>query len=347
MKIKALAAMAAALALAGAAFAQQWDWGDQKDDGFFAADNAKSQALCRSVRNREPPAADRPDAAARRALKGCNSENLHYGIGMPADPVRARQCAFIEAETPDEGSALSGRTMLMAIYANGAGARRDLDVAMHLACGIEGAPAESQGRVEHLAQLKASRWTGSDFHYCDDITSGYAMGVCAAHSAGIEKPKREAALAALTSSWSPADQARFRAMRQIHEAYVEARSSNEIDLSGTARAMFAIGEEGELRDDFVEMIRLLSQGRAPVYTAAQYKAADSKLNAAYAKARREAGNWVGAPTAQGYLTTERTWLRFRDSFIAFARSKFPRMSSDSIAAWLTLKRIERLEGEQE
>jgi uncharacterized protein YecT (DUF1311 family) len=347
MKIKAALAASIAFAIAGAALAQQWDWGDAKDEISSGTEYARSQALCRALRDREPPASDRPDAAARRALRDCDSEALYYGIGMRADPVRARQCAFIEAQNDDGQAIFAGRTMLMTIYANGVGAARDLDVAIHLACGIEGAPAESEGRVSHLAELKAERRNGRDFDYCDDITSGYAMGNCAAHQASVQKPRREAALAALTRSWTTREQSGFRALRQAHEAYVDAHGSNEVDLSGTARAAIAIGEEEALRDELVEMVRLLSQGRAPSSTAAQHKAADAKLNAAYAKARREAtGEGAGAPTREGIQTAERAWLRYRDAFIAFARLKFPRQSSDSIATWLTLKRTERLSGEE-
>jgi len=95
--------------------------------------------------------------------------------------------------------------MLMTIYANGEGAKRDLDVAIHLACGIEGAPMESHGRVAHLAELKAKGWKGRDFHYCDDITSGLAMGYCASHSATMARALREKALAAMSAGWTPAE----------------------------------------------------------------------------------------------------------------------------------------------
>ena len=100
--------IAAAFALLGSALltqSQPWDWSeDTQWDGF-----EESKALCRSVHHREPPASDRPTAAQERGLQGCSSEALYYGIGMPADPVRARQCAFLEMDSDAGWCSATGR----------------------------------------------------------------------------------------------------------------------------------------------------------------------------------------------------------------------------------------------
>lgn len=331
--------LAVALAIAAAA-EPPWDWGDSKEDWASSGDFETSKAICRKLRDREPPKSDRPDAAAAGSLKGCSFEALYYGIGMPADPVRARQCAFLEADG-DEGGVFSGRTMLMTIYANGQGAERDLDVATHLACGIEGAPMESHGRVTHLAGLKAKGWKGRDFHFCDDITSGLAMGYCESHEAGMAGARREAALASMTAGWTGPEKQAFARLRTAHEAYAEAHASGEIDLSGTARAALAIAAEEALRDELVEVLERLRSGRALPTPAARLPAEDAALNAAYRKRLREAagaGDHPGAVTAEGIRSAERAWLRYRDSFLAFAAIKFPRVPRAELAAWLTRQR---------
>lgn len=336
----------AALALLSAGPAARWDWGEAKEDWYDASAFAESKALCRSVSTREPPAADRPDAATARSLAGCDSEALYYGIGMAADPVRARQCAFLEADAVS-GSVFSGRVMLMTIYANGRGARRDLDVAIHLACGIEGAPAESDGRVLHLAQLKRKGRKGDDFHFCNDVTSGLAMGYCASHEAGIAGARRKAAWDRLLSGWTAAEKRLFEPLASAHEAFVEAHGSGEIDLSGTARAAMQIGAEEALRDELLELVGSLAAGAMPPHRAGEYRAADAHLNAAYRKARAAAaaaGDDVapGAVTRTGILEAQRAWLRYRDAFLAFAAVKFPRVPRDALAAWLTSRRIAML-----
>ncbi len=338
----------AAFALAAAAAAEApWDWGDTKDEWNSSPDFDRSKALCRNVRGREPPASDRPDRATAASLKGCDSEALYYGIGMPADPVRARQCAFLEAERED-GGVFSGRTMLMTVYANGQGAKRDLDVAIHLACGIEGAPMESHGRVTHLAELEAKGWKGRDFHFCDDITSGLAMGYCASHGANMAGALREKALAAMSAGWTPAEKQAFARLRTAHKAYVEAHGSGEVDLAGTARGAMVVGAEEALRDELVEVLERLRSGRALPTPATRLPAEDAALNAAYRKRLRETAGeqHPGAVTSQGVRDAERAWLRYRDAFLAFAAVKFPRVPRNELAAWLTRKRTALLLAEE-
>ena len=339
-------ALALAALLLPAAAEAPYDWGEAKDEWASSGDFAQSKAICRRVKGKEPPASDRPDAATAAALKGCDSEALYYGIGMAADPVRARQCAFLEAER-GEGGVFSGRTMLMTIYANGRGAKRDLDVAAHLACGIEGAPMESHGRVSHLAELKAKRWQGQDFHYCDDVTSGLAMGYCASHEAEMAGARRDSALAAMASGWSPAARQAFGRLRSAHEAYVEAHGSGEVDLSGTARAAMAINAEEALRDELNEVLERLRSGRALPTAASRLPAEDAALNAAYRKRLAQAGGetWPGAVTPEGIRSAERAWLRYRDAFLAFAAAQFPRVPRDELAAWLTRQRTALLTAE--
>ena len=328
---------------AAAGGAQAWDWSTADDQFAPSPEYASSKSLCRQVRGREPPVADAAPPAVAAGLEGCSSEALYYGIGVKADPVKARQCAFLEMKETSDESHFAGRAMLMTIYANGVGAKRDMDVAIHLACGVEGAPAESHGRVSHLAELKAKGWTGKDFHFCDDITSGYAGGVCAAHEAGIKGAKRESELAAITARWTPAQRQAFERLRKAHAAFAEAHSSGENDLSGTLRGAIAIGAEERLRDDLLDMIKRLEAGRAPRFTAADYRGADAALNSGYRNylaSDAVGGDFPGAVTRQGVLDAQRAWLRYRDAFLAFAATRYPQTPRESIATWITRKRTE-------
>lgn len=310
---------------------------------YWSKEYAEARTICGSVENREPPLVDRPTANERNTLRNCASERLYYGLGMKADPARARKCAFIETEK-DWEYGHEGRKMLMVIYANGRGAVRNLDVAMHLACGFESASMdEVRLRVSHLNHLKQSRWTGHDFDYCDDITSGHSGGECAHHDAELAKPAREAALARLTSGWSASAKQAFAALRKAFDAFAEARRNNEVDKDGTLREAVAVVEEERLRDGFLARMQQLARGNAPSYTAAKFKAADRKLNAAYAAllGNEERMDWVGADPKL-VTQTERLWLRYRDAFDAFARIKYPHMRPESIAGWLTDERTSML-----
>ena len=331
-----------------AAVAPVYDWSTatgEHNQGY-----EESKALCRAVRDREPPRSDRRDPATAAALAGCDSEALYYGIGRTADPVKARQCAFLERDAGDS-TVIGGSTMLMTIYANGIGARRDLDVATHLACGIEGAPFENHGRVMHLAALKQEKWPGSDFHFCDDITSGLAMGYCAGHGQRIAAAKREATLAQLAGGWSPAERQALAALLKAEADYAEAHAGGEVDMSGTARTAMAIAAEEAAHEEFVALLARLSAGTGPTGGSAAYRAADARLNAAYRQAMAAVPSGTseeahpGAVTKEGVRDAQRAWLRYRNAFVALARIRDPQAPPDGLAAWLTDQRTRLLQEE--
>jgi hypothetical protein len=326
-----------------------WNWGDTKDrwnEGY-----AESKAVCRNLRARQPPEADRARGPETAALKGCDSEALYYGIGMKADPVKARQCALIEAQAADPSemqAPFAGNAMLMTIYANGVGAARDLDLATSLACRIDGAPAESDGRVLRLQRLKTEGWTGSDFHYCDDVTSGLAMGWCAGHGARIEGAARGTRIAALVKEWSTNGQAAFVGLRAAQGAYAEAHSDGEIDASGTMRGVFWTAAGEKRAEEMVDLLEQLAGGTPPLPPASAFAAADKALNAAYRERLAAVrGEDHGTVTTGGVRTAQRAWLRYRDAFLAFAAAQYPAVPRDSLAAQLTRLRTEVLLGEED
>jgi hypothetical protein len=340
MKIIALAAAALAAAFAAP---QIDDWGSTTDavqDPEYEA----SRAICRRVKDREPPASDRPGAATARALQGCSSEALYYGIGMPADPVRARQCAFTEALEPHSGDAFSGRAMLMTIYANGKGAKRDLDVATHLACGLNAAPMEHKLRVEHLAAMKDKGAGEPEFGYCDHITSGFAGGQCAAHESQISAVKRDAKIAALTGGYTPAQKAAFATLRKAQAAFALAHADNEVDMTGTLRTAFHVQAQDALADQFLETLEALAAKRVPGASPAELRRRDAALNASYRRTQSALSReGIGTVSAKGVRDAQRAWLRYRDSFLAFARATYPQTQQASLAAWLTARRTQMLD----
>ncbi len=318
-----LAVLASALLLALPVRAE--NWADETDPITTGPEYARSKAICRGLKRVPLPSAAGLDDAAVASLKGCRSEDLYYGIGRPADPARARQCALLERQTVQDSSNLfSGDTMLMTIYANGVGAARNLDLAIALACQIGGAPAEQDGRVTHFAKLKAEHWTGTDFSFCDDVTSGLAAGYCAAHEARIADARRQQSFASLTARWSEADRRAFAALQKAEKVFADTRADNEVDMSGTARAAMSIDEKQGQDDDFLGMLRSLAENKAPTFTPQQLEAADAKLNAVYRQVQQRAdpSPW-GTVTKDGIRSTQRAWLRYRDAWTAFVAAKHP------------------------
>ena len=115
---------------------------------------ANWQELCRQAAAVRFPAEDRPAPELLKGLQDCSSYDLYYGFNGQPDPERARLCAYAELNRPGENGPFQGEAMLITIYANGVGAKRNLDLALKLACKEGWAPAEIEGRVQHLAELK-------------------------------------------------------------------------------------------------------------------------------------------------------------------------------------------------
>lgn len=341
----ALALLASAL-LAGAASAKRPDWADALDAK--RPEYAASRAICARLKGVAPPAADAPTPAEASALADCSSEALYFGIARPADPRAARLCAFVEKRSADPQTTdfgYTGDNTLMVIYANGLGAARDLDVATALACRVDGAPAEVDGRVKHLAELQAKGWQGTDFSLCDDVTSGLMMGVCAGHEQLIARAKRDAALAATAAGWSPAERAAFASLKRAEGAFADAHGRDETDLSGSGRGAFETEAEEKVNAAFTALVGDVEAGRVAPADAADAGAADAALNAAYrallARAP-ELSKFGSGMSAAGFAEAERLWIRYRDAWAAFARVHRPDLPPDALLARLSRDRAAQL-----
>jgi uncharacterized protein YecT (DUF1311 family) len=301
-------------------------------------------AGCEQYKKISIPAADLPIAGDRKQLAACVSEDLYFGFEKPADPVRARKCAYLERERAKKGTAdgvFSGAGLLAMIYANGKGAARNFDLALKFACEVDGAGAENGGRFDHLLELKRQHWTGSDFSLCDDITSGFMMGWCAHLEERGDKIQRQRRLEQVTGRWGPAEKQALSELQAVASRFFESSSSHEVD-SGSGRAAFEIEEQASLEDDFVHDLEQFEKGRLPQFSAADFTQADAELNAIYAKLRALPRQVIG-PTFADIKETQRIWLEYREAWVKFGRQKYPRVPAESWRTWLTQERTKMLE----
>ncbi len=292
-------------------------------------------AACARVGKPAYPAADGPSEGESRALgTECDSEALYYGIGRPADPVAARKCAFIELRKDE--LVLGGSTMLMMLYANGRGVVQDLELAVAIACGTDAAPAERVGRVKHLLNMKAGKDAGV-FDICDDITSGLMMGYCAGLHERIDAVARNRRLDTVVAKLPIVARPAFAKLKAAADAYFEARESNEVDLSGTARAALVIEEGARLREAFVSSVEaLVASPPRWRFAEADYRVADRALNEAYRRAIRAEA--LGTVTPDGIRRTQRAWLSYRDAWAVFGRALHPDVPAVGWKTWITRER---------
>jgi len=306
--------------------------------------NAATHSKCASYL-KTPLPAEAASAKAPKQWPECRSYRLYSGIGTKVDFFAARKCAWSERLAGDSGlspndnlsSVFAGPVILMEIYANGEGTPKDLKLALRFACEAGGAPAEIAGRLESLESLKDAPANKSKFDYCDDMTSGFLMGFCAAYGKVIQDAAETETLWKLESGWTAEQRKSFDLVLRAERAYATAVAEGEVDLSGSARAMFQIDAEQTIRTNFLAALKAFETGNLPNGNAAEARKVDVDLNRVYRKTLADTeeskAEYDGAVQPEGIRNAERAWLIYRDAWIPFAKLRYPTVSSE---AWLTL-----------
>lgn len=292
--------------------------------------------MCADVQQADPPAADHPTAAEEKLLAKCSSLDLYYGFDGPADPVKARKCAYAEI---DRGStfALSGRAILTMIYANGKGVPRNYDIALKLACAINDSPGDAAGRIYELNRMKKSK-VESRFDICSHSAAHELYEQCAILGARFDKIDRDKQLDDMIASWSAADQKAFRSFWAEVEKFSKAEATNAINLEST----FEIQEEVFWLNHVIDTIKQFEGGDLPKYSADEEKKAQEAEAAAYAKSQTgDKAQW-GTVTREGVKTSEEEWHRYENAWIAFGKQRYPKVTEDSWKAWLDQERAAML-----
>jgi hypothetical protein len=292
-----------------------------------------AKQMCASVKDVELPAADRPTSAEEKVLATCVSADLYYGFGQPADPVKARKCAYAEMDR-DAKAPIGGKAMLMMIYANGKGATRNFDVAIKLACSIGGSPGDDTGRVYQLDRLKKQNWAGNNFSVCDHSSGREMYEQCAILSERFDKVERDQKFNELTAGWKPAEKKAFHTFMEEANRFYEVQAKNGVNLEGT----FEIQEEIFFKNNLLSALQAFERGELPNYTPEEFQKAEAAENAAYQRTQMGSDDHWGTVTRQSVQKSEDEWRRYCNAWIAFGRQKYPGVSEQSWKAWLDTDR---------
>ena len=318
------------------------------------ADPATQNKCAEYLKTPLPPEAEQ--AQQPKSWPECNSYKRYSGIGVTVEFAAARRCAWQErlaqlaglAPRYTSASVFCGSAMLTVLYTNGDGVQKNLPLALRFACEAAGAPAEISIRIEDIgSRFQKPGLAKKKFTFCDDITSGFMEGFCAAESSELEDLERSLALNALASKMTPVQRDSFNKLVKLEQAYASAHGAGEIDISGSARAMFEIDAEDTLRDDFAAAVQSFEAGGLPAKSRRAYRDADARLNSVYRKAidqAEEHKNDYGAVQPEGIRNAERAWLKYRDAWAEFARLRYPGVASDDLLVLLTNDRTSILDG---
>jgi hypothetical protein len=292
-----------------------------------------AKKMCAAVKDVELPAADRPTSAEEKVLAKCVSADLYYGFGQPADPIKARKCAYAEMDR-DAKAPIGGKAILMMIYANGNGATRNFDAAIKLACSIGGAPGDDAGRVYQLDRLKKQNWAGNNFSVCDHSSGREMYEQCAILSERFDKVEREQKFNELIAGWKPAEKKTFHTFMEEANRFYEVQAKNGVNLEGT----FEIQEEVFFKNNLLSALQAFERGELPNYTAEEFQRAEAAENAAYQRTQTGSVTQWGTVTRQSVQKSEDEWRRYRSAWISFGQQKYPSVPEQSWKAWLDTDR---------
>jgi hypothetical protein len=309
--------------------------------GYEAADlRAATIASCDRFAGTPYALSDAPSEAELGGLVGCDAEALYYGIGVPVDFERARKCAYTRAE-PSRDAVMGGAEILMMIYANGRGVPKNFELALRFACIVGGAPAELDGRLSRLLPARGTGNLDGVMDMCDDVTSGYMSGYCAAHVERINAVPRNARKHAATTHMPRAE---VKALEEAAARFFSARSTWEVDLTGTMRAVFSIEEQATLEDELVVTLEHLQDATfAPPHQ--DPKALEQELSNVMrliSRKKESPDMMVGAVTASGIRKTQQQWLLYRNKLLALVRKVRPVAELDDWRAAIVRARVKQL-----
>lgn len=301
-----------------------------------------------------PLPAEAEKAPVPKAPPACASYRSYRGIGRPVNYSVARACAWQErlAQKADLGQnqeepiawVVGGSLILADIYFNGAGVKRDIPLAMRLAC-------ESEESMATLALPEIAKFDGlprahGPFEFCDYAATTFTMNFCSGYASQIEDDRRSRYYSSLKSSMTPEQQAAFEKLLAAQNAYIETHAS-EVYQGGTIRVMRTIGSQSILKDLFHTEVIRFERKKWPVLSDNQITMADALLHREYEETLKQLRTQTkesiddGAVTADDLTSAEKTWETYRDAWVAFAHLRYPAAVA-AIRAEITLDRYRLL-----
>jgi hypothetical protein len=303
--------------------------------GFYSAFSQSTitdpgaKQMCASIKDVQLPATDKPTPSEEKALASCVSVDAYFGFGQPADPIKARKCAYAEIDRGAKAP-IGGKAILMMVYANGNGATRNYDAAIKLACEIGGAPGDDTGRVYQLDRLKKQNWAGNNFSVCDHSSGREMYEQCAILSERFDKIERDQKFNELTSAWKPAEKNAFHTFIEEANRFYEVQAKNGVNLEGT----FEVQEEIFFKNNLLSALQAFERGELPKYSAEEFQKSEAAEQAAYLRTQNGPETKWGTITRESVRKSQNEWLRYCNAWIAFGRQKYPSVTEQSWKTWL-------------
>jgi hypothetical protein len=301
-----------------------------------------------------PLPAEASEAPAPKTAPACASYRSYRGIGRPVNYSEARACAWQErlAQKAELGQnqkqpiawVVGGSLILADIYFNGAGVKRNIPLAMRLAC--ESEEGMATGALPDIEKLNGSPHAHSPFEFCDYAATTFRMNFCSHYASEIQEDRRIRYYNSLKSSMTPEQRTAFEKLLIAKRGYIKAHAS-EVYQGGTIRTIRTIGSQNILEDLFRTHIVHFERKKWPAFSDHEITRADFLLRREYEKtlqrlrSQPEEEIEQGAVTADHLSSVQETWESYCNAWIEFARIRYP-AAAPAIRAEITLDRYRLL-----
>lgn len=287
---------------------------------------------CEKVKNTEIPLADQINPYGTVFLKNCDAEVLYYGMGQKPDANKARVCAYSNRKKENEDGIYQSSGILLMLYANGEGVKRNIALAEQFACEIDFNP------YIILDELKQSK----NIDVCDGLKSGYPESRCAEHIYTYASIKRRAELQIFQKNLTAKERFTFNKLLDTAHNFIHTHVEYEVNNGGSGGPARDTLEINDQCDDFMELLKQFEEHKIPHF---QLRTQNANLNFLYRDLQNKIPTDQLSPIkANGVNITQRTWIKYRNAWIEFAKLKYPDYSKDTISALLTKRRNEMLRG---
>lgn len=273
------------------------------------------------------------DSAVVEAGSDCDSVSYYYGFAGKSGDAEALKCAYRELKNPE--IVFGGAAILMMMYANGRGVKKDIDLALKYACLQPGSAEETSARIGHLNKLRNAEET---FDFCDDVKTDRMIKRCERVRAQPSREKRNARAQALMKNWTPADHENFRALRKTFRTFQDEHVSKEVDLSSGSSFRKMMDERDVLEESFLLKLERFERGEFPAETADNTPAMGQAFRIIQGSKHPR-----GTVSAKGCQETQVAWLKYVDGWIAFSRARYPKLVPVNLVRELTGDRLVQLE----
>jgi hypothetical protein len=301
-----------------------------------------------------PLPAEAEKAPVPKTPPACASYRPYRGIGRPVNHAEARACAWQErlAQKAELGQnpehpitwVVGGSLILADIYFNGAGVKRNVPLAVRLACEAEEGMAHAA--LRDIEKFNGSRHARAPFEFCDYAATTFTMNFCSMYASQIQEDRRERYYKSLKVRMTPEQRTAFDNLLRAKGAYIKAHAA-EVYQGGTIRTIRTIGSQNILEDLFRTHIVHFERTKWPSLSHHRITEADVLLHRQYEKTLHQLRSLPeeeieqGTVTSDNLSTVQETWEIYRNAWIEFARCRYPG-AVPAIRAQITLDRYQLL-----